>query len=258
MINLVFLSPEMLNELKEGYDEFGAGYSNLREKREDEEFAPQVIDGVNLRHVIDVRQRFGFSALLDYKLPFGKIKSSHFLSRLDREEEQRRRRWDVGGNYQRYYWRARERQLDIMTNTIGAELDFNSFELDFNLSRSQSDTRYPYDNNISVRQSGGFQQGATTATTVQELFDLSNIDLEDTYLYLGSSSTEIAVERNLVGEFDIKIPYNFTNWLAGTLKFGGKYRDKYKDRDEDYQHRRLDNRNEHIWWNHSQWGEPWF
>ncbi len=105
-----------------GSDRLSAAYSIPREKRPGEEFAPITTSSVTFDYVTDVRERYGFNAMLDYVIPGGKIISNNLFSRLDREELVRTKRFDMSGsNKMKYYLRDRQQQIDILTNSIGGE-----------------------------------------------------------------------------------------------------------------------------------------
>jgi len=95
--------------------------------------------------------------MLDYEIPGGKIMANNFLSRLDRDEIVRTRRFDMSGsNKMKYYLRSRQRQIDILTNTLGGEHDFTVLKLDWKVSRSASSTQYPYNSRFEFEEANAF------------------------------------------------------------------------------------------------------
>ncbi|MDZ7265614.1 MAG: carboxypeptidase-like regulatory domain-containing protein, partial [candidate division KSB1 bacterium] len=87
-----------LERAQRGSDQFAANYQVLREKREGEPYAPIFATQVDLSYTDEIRKRIGFSILMDYRLPNGKLTFNNFMSRLDRDALTHLARWDEGAN----------------------------------------------------------------------------------------------------------------------------------------------------------------
>jgi TonB-dependent receptor len=230
-----------IEQAQRGSDQFNAGYSLVREKREGEEFAPVTVGGVNLEYVDEIRERLGFSVLADYRLRRGKLMFSNFFTRLDRDEYITTRDYYVDGNTHDYDFRDRQRQIDIMTNSFSGEHSLYFGTIDWRLSRTSSSTRHPFDNTIGMKELSAFDQSQLSSfNTADDLIGAAINDLDNTFLYNGHFRREKSLERDYNAQVNIDIPYVFGNNVAGYLKFGGKYVNKAKNRDRFHMSDRLE------------------
>ena len=182
-----------------GSDQFRVSYDMLREKREGEEFAPLSASNVRYRYIEDVRKRLGFTVLMDWQIPNGKILLNNFFSRLDRSKQTQERRFSLSGNYQYHNWLDEDTQIDIMTNSISGEHDVSLFTVDWRLSRSQSYSRLPYSNNVNIREQSAFDftKLQSEFKTPDQIVNAARNVLEETYLYELWFDTEKSLERDL-------------------------------------------------------------
>ena len=249
-----------LERTQRGSDQFNATYALAREKRPDEVFAPITTTQVNFEHTRDVRERFGFSAMLDYEFPFGKIMMNNLLSRLDRDEIVQTRRFDMSGsNKMKYYLRERQRQVDILTNSLAGKHDFSLFSLNWRVSRNVSTTRYPFNSRFQFEEANAFNTTAIPAiASPDDIIRNARNRVDQAYLYDGEVEPERSYERDLNAQIDVEVPYSLSDWLAGKLKIGGKIREKVRERDRSYASSRLDKTDPKYAQYHSQYGTPGF
>ncbi|MHC4676367.1 MAG: TonB-dependent receptor, partial [Planctomycetota bacterium] len=234
-----------LERAQRGTDRYGAGWGYTRERREGEEYPPISIQSVSLTHVMEVRQRKGGSLLMDYRLPGGKLMFSNFMSRLDRDEVNRVHSFDELNAQKMVRIHVRQRQIDILTNSLTGEHDLLSGKMDWRLSRTASLTRHPFDNRIRGAEPAAFDASKIAAIYgtphgPDVLLDAALNDIYATYLYQGDFYSDRSQERDLTAQFNMEIPYTLTRKMAGYVKFGGKYINKSKERDRGHQTSRLD------------------
>lgn len=226
-----------------GSDQYKVAYDMLREKRDDEEFAPLSASSVRYKYIEDIRERLGFTVLMDYQLENGKILISNFFSRLDRSRQTQERRFALSGNYQYHNWFDEDTQIDIMTNSISGKHVVSAFLVDWRLSRSQSYSRLPYSNLVEIREQSAFDYSLLPEfKTPDNIVDAARNNLEETYLYEIWFDTEKSLERDLAGQLNIQMPFNFSNSVVGKVKAGAKIKNKQKERDRGSLSTRLDER----------------
>ena len=241
-------------------DHLSASYSVARERREGEAFAPITTDAVRFEHSLDTRKRYSFNVMLDYTSPTSKLLMNNFISRLDRNQVMREKRYDMSGsNKLRYFIDDREQQIDILTSAVGGEHKWSSLKVDWRLSRSASMTRYPFNSEFEFEEVGAFNTGQIPqiASPDDILNNAYNI-VEDTYLRKGKCEPERSAERDLSAQLNLKWPYAITSNIVGNLKAGTKFRNKLRQRDRDYLVRRLDSSNDDFAVHHSKYGAPGF
>lgn len=243
-----------------GSDQLTAGYDLTREKRPGEEFAPITTTTVTFEHSLDVRERYGVSSMLDYELPFGKIMFNNLFSRLDRNEVIRTRRFDMSGsNKQKYYLRERDRQIDVLTNSLGGEHDLSFMSINWRLSRNASATRYPFNSRFQFEESGAFNvQNIPPIASPDDIINNARNRVDLTYLYDGEVEPELSYERDLTAQLNTEVPYTITSSLVGKLKAGFKIRDKLRERDRGYASSRLDKPDANYARYHTGYGTPGF
>jgi TonB-dependent receptor len=249
-----------IERTQRGSDQFQASYAVAREMRPGEQFAPITTNSVTFEHTIDERNRYGFSMMLDYEISGGKIVSNNFISRLDRDEVVRTRRFDMSGsNKMKYYMRERQRQIDIITNTIGGAHDFNVLKLDWKLLRSAASTRYPYNSRFEFEEANAFNVGnMPPIRSPQDIVGNAYNRVENAYLYDGEVEPEQSYERDLSAQANIEWPFAITSDVVGRVKGGAKFREKLRERDRDYASKRLDITDSNFPLYHTKYGTPGF
>lgn len=249
-----------LERTQRGSDQFNAAYALAREKRPGEEFAPITTTQVTFEHTRDIRRRFGFSAMLDYEFPFGKIMMNNLLSRMDRNEVIQSRRFDMSGsNKMKYYLRERERQIDILTNSLAGKHDLSLLSLNWRLSRNVSTTRYPFNSRFQFEEPNAFNTAAIPAiATPGDIIRNARNRTDLAYLYDGEVEPERSYERDLTAQMDVEVPYTVADWIVGKVKAGLKVREKLRERDRSYATSRLDKTDAQYPQYHSQYGTPGF
>lgn len=246
-----------------GSDEFSAGYGLAREKREDELFAPITTSYAEFEHRIDVRNRYGFSVLVDYEIPGGVIKLNNFVSRLDEDIIRRQKEFAMESNWILYDYRDQQRQIDIISNSLAGEHDITWMKIDWRISRSTSQTRYPQYDRFEFKQTGGFTGSQIPEVAApDDIITNAQIDLDRSHLYRGQRESELSLEEDWSYQLNFELPYTVTEDIAGNLKFGSKFKTKSRDRDRGLAWHRLDlvsaDEFQSIMEVHSRYGDPDF
>jgi len=252
-----------LERAQRGSDQFAAAYQVLREKREGEKYAPIYAEQVDLNHTDEIRKRIGFSIIMDYRLPNGKLMFNNFMSRLDRDELIHLARWDEGSNNHEIRLYDRQRQIDVLSNSLSGEHRLFSGDLDWRLSQTTSLNRHPFDSRIRARELSAINHSLLPNSFGPDvLLAAANNNYNEMFLYQGDFYTEKSLERDQSAQFTFKLPFTLTNKVAGNFKFGGKYITKLKERDKGHRNSRLDhtalNRHEEFERHHPRSGEADF
>ena len=170
---------------------------------------------------------------MDYRLSNGNIKFTNLISRLDRFEKITRHYYNNDLGYFSPSYRERQRQIDVLSNSLAGEhfLDFAS--IDWRVSRSASTTRHPSDITFSFQEPGALNidEIEDPAYTAYDLINVAKRDLNKTGLFDVNFRKEESIEVDYAAQLNLKLPYTITNTIAGYVKFGGRYRDKSRDRD---------------------------
>ncbi len=222
-----------VERIQRGADQYNADYLVVREKHPGESYAPMRVDRVNLQYTNDVRERKDFSAILDYKLPQGKIMLNSVMSVLDRDDYIYVNDYNYSANPTAHYRRFEETQTEttIFQNSFTGNYDLNSALIDWGLSSSNSYQRIPFDNSIAFGENGAFDVASLPANyTPHDLVNSAYNNFENTFMLNGDLSRNHSVELQLAAKLNIKIPYTINEQISGYLKFGGSYRETSKNR----------------------------
>lgn len=248
-----------IERAQRGSDTFEAEYQLAREKREGELTAPITVSDVNLRYIEEIRKRLGYSVLMDYRLPNGKLMFSNFMSRLDRDQTTNQNKYSEDSNWHELRFWYREQQIDILTNSLSGEHNLPLGTIDWRMSRTASSTRHPYEGQIRFKERSAFDRSELPeAYGPHQLVDAAFHNLDNNSLYNGNLYTEKSYERDYNLQMNVKVPYTFGSKIAGYLKFGGKMVQKRKERDRSERGHRLDNTNPQYERHHTKYRTPGF
>jgi len=177
-----------------GSDNLSAGYYIVREKREGEQFAPISVSSANLTYVDEMRERSGFSVVMDYRLPKTKLMLSNFMSRLDRDEIVNNNSYALTDNWRDLEFRNRLTQTDILSNSFSAEHQLGFGKLDWRVGRSSSLKRIPFNTFFRFRERSAFDQTMIPAENFGP--DVLVAAAFDNYEDMGSQTATFTTERS--------------------------------------------------------------
>ncbi len=243
-----------------GSDQLSAGYFVTREKREGEDLAPISVSQTELDYIDEIRERSGFSVVIDYRLPAGKLMLSNFMSRLDRNELINWNSYQLSNNWRDLGLRNRISQIDVLTNSFSGEHHFHSAKLDWRMSRSSSLTRSPYNSYFRFRERSAFDQSLIPAENFgpDALINAAFNNYADMGSQTASFTTDRSFERDYTSQLNLEVPITLSRKIAGNLKMGGKYTDKRKERDKNHLRRFLNSPLPQFVRHHTQFGTSGF
>jgi TonB-dependent receptor len=185
-------------------------------------------ENLNLADTRETRDKYGFSASLDYKLDENnEIFFSSLLGRTDRDEQRYRKRYRVGNTRTEYDLQDRNRFESVYSNSLSGRHNWDFIEVDWQSSYSNSLSKTPYSNYSRFIEIGAFRNGLDD-TNADSIVAAANNDLDETYFQYGTFNTSRRTEGDFTAALNTQINFNITNNIDGYLKFGGKYRDKNK------------------------------
>ena len=191
------------------------------------------ITAINLREENVTRGRTGASALLDYRLPNGKITVNSFYNRLKGEGLLRINDMNVNTNRHSLDFERRGGTTSIFTGGVGIEQDFDWIRYDFGLARTASRTENPNEMTWHfTREGGSFRSVPPDAlpTDIPSFAtnDSNRIGIQDIYVY--DTNRE---ENQTTLQLNVKKPFRLGSQITGYLKTGGKVRWLDRENNED-------------------------
>lgn len=191
------------------------------------------IQSLNLREENVTRGRTGASALVDYRLPSGKITANAFYNRLHWDGLNRINRLDRQHNSHYYDLENRAGSTSILTGALGMEKDFGWLRFDLSGALTATRTNRPRERTWTFAQENSAFVGLAADTPTSELPGFAtNKDtltgLSSMYLY----DTKLDEDQQTV-QLNVQMPINASKWLNGYIKIGGKARWLDRKNDED-------------------------
>ncbi|MCA9740293.1 MAG: TonB-dependent receptor [Deferribacteres bacterium] len=198
---------------------------------------PIDLSGVVIRDLVTDRKRLGGGLIFDYQFSSGSLVFNNFISNLSEDQTEVQNSLGLAGRAFTANGAVREISNTVINNALQGEFDFSGVGMDFSISNSRSKQYRPGDLTMRIgteQNQSGFStpniSDPLTATPIEILRDAKVIDA----LRVQTINT---LERDVVESaqeavVNFEIPYNFTNFLSGKLKFGGKYVSNKRDNDE--------------------------
>ncbi|MBN2092627.1 TonB-dependent receptor [candidate division KSB1 bacterium] len=227
------------------YEEKDAGsqqYGGVNISQESET-APVKTNSMQLMDIFRNVQRIGGALVFDFSLPSTIIKSSNFISRIQREETSYRNNYDfTANNFSISYDDTPESWLTVITNSLQIDQRWRNWEINSVLSHSYSENVLPAklssSNGGSIltkpfipERKSDFNVNLNPAT-IPDLFLLS---MNDAVHFMALSSIDHEEsdtrERDLAGELNVAYTFNITNLVNIKLNMGGKVKHKTKKYD---------------------------
>ena len=193
-----------------------------------------------------VRNRFGATLLLDYKLPHGKIQVNSIYNSFDEDRWERNDKYTVSTNVGTISSNKDMRSVTednyTLINSFSLETEiFYDVTLDIGAAYTSGD-REGFTNAMSFWYNGALSPPIQSSFT-RNTFGQTAYDLIPNIIDTGSTSRNYLLSRLFqeTRSFDeneasfqanLKVPFNISSQLSGFVKVGGKMR--LKDRDYDY------------------------
>jgi TonB-dependent receptor len=229
-----------LDKFNRNSDELTAAYSTNEEDITENGLFPTYLSNVTIRDKVTDRQRAGGNLVLDYQFSNGSLLMNNFISNLHQNEIEQR-------NYltSDYDWRGygydREFTNTVISNALQGEFEFFNINMDFSLSNSVAKQRTPGDLTLDFRtRSGGTKgwnpdsliSGKENKVSPRVLLNHAQIISTDKILNNLSTLKRNVDETAQSAVLNFKVPFNFSDYLAGNLKLGGKYVRNTRKNDE--------------------------
>ncbi|HTR80170.1 MAG TPA: TonB-dependent receptor [Bacteroidota bacterium] len=212
-------------------DNMSASYATANATPEPNGFRPVWVNNVTLNRHLETRQRYGGNIILDYRLPFGSIKSVNSANRLNSNYNDYNTIIDYyAGNTNKemdFSYREGKGTTDVAQNSLDFSSDFGFISADLKAANSYSRNYLPYSPYYIFQQNFATKGWSTAITdaTPEELTHLVTYGPDSTTLLqsLNLFSSDYH-ENDQAYKADFKVPFSPGTSLSGFFKFGGEYR----------------------------------
>ncbi len=209
-------------------DVLSAGYATNQEDKKVNGFLPTYLSNVNIDDRVTDRQRAGGSVVLDYQLPSGSLILNNFISGLHEHQITQNNYFSTG-----YDWRGNAEDSkftnSVISNALQGEYEFWNIQMDFSLSNSVSKQHNPDNLSMDIRPKSGGTQGLTSPASnlnkmsPSQFLNSVTVIPKDKIVTGTNSLIRDVKETAQSAALNFKVPFNFTDYLSGNVKFGGKY-----------------------------------
>jgi len=201
------------------------------------------ITDFTLNFTDELRDRGGFSALLDVNTPDGgSIRINNIYNKTKRDFIEYERNYPTDGDELFYRARDREQEINTFTSSIIGQNYLLGVATDWGLSYADSKSDFPFDYEID------FTEPSTTDAQGNPLSHMRNLPPEvlkgppelitqyalnnfsRAYLYTAFYRGEKNNDKEKTAFLNLAREYTFGNLFSGQFKIGGKYRDRARDR----------------------------
>jgi len=214
---------------------FGGNYDNYRDSKTE-----YITRNFVIHSVPRDKKRINGALALDYKLPFGKVSLTNFLSSTTTELEDREELYNVDdgtGTWDEHTYTLShsKSKLSMIQNSLNFSGQLPWVHVNLKLSHSYSETDEPDEWGVVFRkQSVGLDQYIEEPNLdPRKIASAANVELSNTNLHTISTTENFSKERTLMTALDLELPLNFSKNITSMIKFGGKYRSQKRSFNSD-------------------------
>lgn len=184
-----------------------------------------ILSSLGLREETVTRGRTGASAVIDYRIPNGKITANGFFNRLSGEGVYRINQMSLNDNRHYYDTELRSNRTSIMTSAMGVEQDLGMLRYDVGLARTASRSNSDDDLTWRFGQEGNaFTLAPVDSTTVYDVAATVKADsffTGLTELYVNDTDRD---ENVTTAQLNVQVPFRLGDSVSGFVKAGTKFR----------------------------------
>ena len=211
----------------------GSTYQVMRDARPGEPHAPVEVNTLRLVDTDATRQRYGGGLSLDWKMENGRLFFNNTYSYQNRNEIRQDRRYNLNNNHQE--WRPRQTKRDIATlnSTLSGQHEWSEMQIDWRMNRSVTTNDTPFDHEARFVESSALDRSGMDLVTMAtvEIPNLALNRIERSNLHTLTNQNREQRQENLTASLDIEVPVVTGRYVSGSVKFGGKHYNNFRDRE---------------------------
>ena len=192
------------------------------------------LTSLSLTDVYRLRNRDGFTTVLDYENTHTDIGFMNFLSSSDTRQIPRYESMAPNSNDIFFGATDGHNKLNVIANLLSIKQDISIFHADLRLSHTYSETRNPGDLSFQFWQDYGGLSGNMTKLAPQALASLAQPNDSTALLETIQESGNFSRDRVLTGSLDLQTQVVFSDFLSAKFKFGGMYQHRTRSYEFDY------------------------
>ena len=207
-------------------EDLAGGFSILADADEPGGFASLRTSSLRLQDRDETRGRLGGSLLLDYRVPGGQVQLSTFASRLDRDLTTRTTSFvDEGVNYNLTLGQV---ETQFFSSALSGEHALLlGAEFTWSASRAIAVDETPESIRLTAREgSGAYVDRPDDSVDPRDYARAAQFRPDQTRLSFLRREDERRRERDYIGEANLQVPFALGPTVSGSVRLGGKLRDK--------------------------------
>lgn len=228
-----------LDKYNRSSDRMSAAYFTNAQSEIQSGLLKMFLNNVNISDNVTDRKRAGGSLVLDYRLPFGSLMLNNFISSINDHSVVQQNILTVTNYNWSGYASDNEFTNTVISNALQGEFEFSGIKMDLSLSNSITKQRNPGDLRMDIGPRTGGQN--MWGDSLKDDLSATPTELLNAY-YVNPGATVImqrlyTLKRDVdetaqSAVFNFQVPFNFTDYLAGKFKIGGKYIRNTRKNDE--------------------------
>ncbi len=201
------------------------------------------LENVSISDVITDRKRYGGSLVLDYQLSKGSIMYTGFASQLYNHSIVQQNSFGASSRTWSGYASDTESKTTVFNNAMQGDFDFDLIKMDFSVSHALTQMRIPNQIFMSMGPYNGGtllpgwsnpdeeSRGNEVHMTAADFINVVETSTTRQIKYLRTLKRENDVSA-ISASVNFEMPFNLGDYLAGSLKFGGKFVQNERINDE--------------------------
>ena len=213
-------------------DQFSSGHRVIGSQANSEELQPVQISSLSLNLTNLVNDRIGATFYTDYRLGDGKLYFQSFFGKMEGEKQSFVNGYSPYGTYGLTYTsQIEDRNKLTFLNGIGGEHQLLGMNIDWSAFYSQESEKIPQRIVLLATHGSGLQNVnlLDTNSTIQDIFNLANHDINDTELDYINVIEEENIEKEFSAKLNLNFPFTLSKEINGYFKFGGKVRNVHRE-----------------------------
>ncbi|HVN48350.1 MAG TPA: TonB-dependent receptor [Bacteroidota bacterium] len=182
---------------------------------------------LTLRREEAYKNRVGGNIILDYKIPNGKLSADGFYNEATTHGTYYQDQMDFQQNKHYYSLESDISTTAIYTTSLGIVQDFGWIKYDLGVAAVGTKTTDPNDYQWQFNQEAAAFNGTSpeiVTMPLDQVFSLETPNYNQTGIQQLYQYGKDLNEKTKSAQFNIQIPYRFTDNVNGDIKFGGKLR----------------------------------
>ena len=208
-------------------------------------YTDYTLKNLTLQYVDETRKREGGSVIFDINTPDnGSIKISNIYNKTTRDFTTDSRNYPTDATLgPLYFLRDQQQETSNFNSSISGKNHLFGITAEWGVSFSQSKSDYPYDFYCDFYEPSASSGGVATSGMAQipgqypkgpanTYIQYALNNFQAAYMVWSYYTQEANLDKEKTAHLDLSDQYTIGNELSGEIKFGGKYRDKDRSKDE--------------------------